>query len=172
MQLVVVDSGHPSSLGSCVTTPFRGPGCRKRGVEPPCGPGRRRHVGSRTAAEASAGAPRPTRLRVGDHDGPPYGASHPLDLVQRAAEGGLSTLALTDRDTVTGAVRFAKAAIEHGVRPVFGVALAVAPIAPVRTRSRRTPARGGAHTPPGPHCIPEHPPTACRVCRPWTGLKI
>lgn len=50
-----------------------------------------------------------------------YGASHPRDLVARAAERGVDTLALTDRDTVTGAVRFAKAATKAGVRPVFGV---------------------------------------------------
>ncbi|WP_406110543.1 PHP domain-containing protein [Streptomyces sp. NBC_01003] len=58
-----------------------------------------------------------------------YGASLPHDLVRRAAERGLSTLALTDRDTVAGTVRFAKAAAAAGVRPVFGVDLAVAPAA-------------------------------------------
>ncbi|MFF0549663.1 DNA polymerase III subunit alpha [Streptomyces sp. NPDC004311] len=77
-----------------------------------------------------------------------YGASHPRDLVRRAAERGIDTLALTDRDTVTGAVRFAKAALEAGVRPVFGVDVAVAPHAPSRPGAGprpRTPARGGAH---------------------------
>jgi error-prone DNA polymerase len=77
-----------------------------------------------------------------------YGASHPQDLVRRAAERGMSALALTDRDTVTGAVRFAQAAIEQGVRPVLGVDLAVAscvPGASTSTGRRRTPVRGGAH---------------------------
>ncbi|KOU65121.1 DNA polymerase III subunit alpha [Streptomyces sp. IGB124] len=77
-----------------------------------------------------------------------YGASHPHDLVRRAAERGIDTLALTDRDTVTGAVRFAKAALEAGVRPVFGVDVAVASHTPVRPGAAprlRTPARGGAH---------------------------
>ncbi|GGZ89964.1 DNA-directed DNA polymerase [Streptomyces subrutilus] len=77
-----------------------------------------------------------------------YGASHPRDLVQRAAERGIRTLALSDRDTVTGAVRFAKATTAAGIRPVFGVDVAVAPHTPARpgTAARpRTPARGGAH---------------------------
>ncbi|MDQ0938533.1 DNA polymerase III subunit alpha [Streptomyces sp. V1I1] len=74
-----------------------------------------------------------------------YGASHPEDLVRRAVERGMSALALTDRDTVTGVVRFAKAAMEHGIRPVFGIDLAVAPLASVRAQRRRTPVRGGAH---------------------------
>ncbi|RII18868.1 Error-prone DNA polymerase [Streptomyces sp. YIM 130001] len=75
-----------------------------------------------------------------------YGASHPDRLAERAAERGMDAIALTDRDTLGGAVRFAKAAGRSGVRPLFGVDLAVA--APVqaagRTERRRTPARGGA----------------------------
>ncbi|MFD7555800.1 DNA polymerase III subunit alpha [Streptomyces sp. NPDC059835] len=76
-----------------------------------------------------------------------FGASHPHDLVRRAAERGMHTLALTDRDTVTGAVRFAKAALEAGVRPVFGVDIAVFPVAapPSPAARPRTPVRGGAH---------------------------
>lgn len=65
--------------------------------------------------------------------------------MRRAAERGMSALALTDRDTVTGAVRFAKTAMEHGIRPVFGIDLAVAPLTAVRAQRRRTPVRGGAH---------------------------
>ncbi|MFJ3594728.1 DNA polymerase III subunit alpha [Streptomyces sp. NPDC090231] len=75
-----------------------------------------------------------------------FGASHPHALVDRAAERGIETLAITDRDTVTGAVRFAKAAAKSGVRPVFGVDIAVAPHAPAPAGPRpRTPVRGGAH---------------------------
>jgi len=75
-----------------------------------------------------------------------YGASHPEQLVRRAAERGMTTLALTDRDTVTGVVRFAQACVKDGVRPVFGVDLAVEALAPPPpVRRRRTPARGGAH---------------------------
>lgn len=54
-------------------------------------------------------------------------------------------LALTDRDNVTGAVRFAKACAMHGVRPIFGVDLAVAATAPVPKDRGRTPVRGGTH---------------------------
>ncbi|WP_406434113.1 DNA polymerase III subunit alpha [Streptomyces sp. NBC_00631] len=75
-----------------------------------------------------------------------YGASHPEQLVRRAAERGMSALALTDRDTVTGAVRFAQACAKEGVRPVFGIDLAVEALAPPPPgRRRRTPVRGGAH---------------------------
>ncbi len=38
-----------------------------------------------------------------------YGASHPERLAVRAGELGMDALALTDRDTVAGTVRFAKA---------------------------------------------------------------
>lgn len=75
-----------------------------------------------------------------------YGASHPEQLVRRAAERGMAALALTDRDTVTGAVRFARACVKEGVRPVFGIDLAVEALAPPPPgRRRRTPVRGGAH---------------------------
>ncbi|WP_406418053.1 DNA polymerase III subunit alpha [Streptomyces sp. NBC_00873] len=75
-----------------------------------------------------------------------YGAAHPEHLVRRAAERGTTALALTDRDTVTGAVRFAKACAGAGIRPIFGIDLAVEAIAPPPpVQRRRTPARGGAH---------------------------
>jgi len=83
-----------------------------------------------------------------------YGASHPRTLVERAVEQEMDTLALTDRDGVYGAVRFAKACLEGGLRPVLGVDLAVAPVHPWSpsstggpagsTRRSRTPVRGGA----------------------------
>ncbi|HZB20438.1 MAG TPA: DNA polymerase III subunit alpha [Blastococcus sp.] len=56
-----------------------------------------------------------------------YGANHPADLVARAAEHGMPALALTDRDGLYGAVKFALACRSAGVRPIFGVDLAVAP---------------------------------------------
>ena len=69
-----------------------------------------------------------------------YGANHPADLVTRAAEHGMSALALTDRDGLYGAVKFALACRSAGVRPIFGVDLAVAPalghhVAPGRSRT-------------------------------------
>jgi error-prone DNA polymerase len=91
-----------------------------------------------------------------------YGANHPADLVARAAEHGMAALALTDRDGLYGAVKFAQACRSAGVRPLFGVDLAVAPAVdsalprplgrPLGERSvrpvRRAPARGGASVDP------------------------
>ncbi|NSC20860.1 DNA polymerase III subunit alpha [Streptomyces albus subsp. chlorinus] len=86
-----------------------------------------------------------------------YGASHPETLAERAAERGMEALALTDRDTVAGAVRFTRACARAGVRPVYGVELAVAEGAAEPDRGgrpgrdgrsdrvrRRTPVRGGS----------------------------
>ncbi|MGW1293682.1 DNA polymerase III subunit alpha [Streptomyces sp. NPDC002533] len=77
-----------------------------------------------------------------------YGASHPSALAERAAERGLDALALTDRDSLAGSVRFAKACAEAGIRPLFGVDLAVPGVpasGPVPGKRQRTaPARGGA----------------------------
>ncbi|NEA02161.1 PHP domain-containing protein, partial [Streptomyces sp. SID10116] len=68
-----------------------------------------------------------------------YGASHPERLAERAAERGMDALALTDRDTLAGTVRFAKAAAKAGVRPLFGAELAVGAPAPTRGEHRRAP---------------------------------
>jgi error-prone DNA polymerase len=79
-----------------------------------------------------------------------YGASSPAVLVERAAEYGMDTLALTDRDGTYGAVKFVQACVAAGVRPILGVDLAVTPgepgprSGPDTGRLRRTPARGGA----------------------------
>ncbi|MGF0172645.1 DNA polymerase III subunit alpha [Streptomyces sp. Marseille-Q5077] len=78
-----------------------------------------------------------------------YGASHPERLAERASERGMDALALTDRDTLGGAVRFAKACAKAGVRPLFGVELSVedfglSEAAESAGRRRRAPVRGGA----------------------------
>ncbi|GAA1887557.1 DNA polymerase III subunit alpha [Streptantibioticus ferralitis] len=74
-----------------------------------------------------------------------YGASHPERLAECAAERGMDALALTDRDTVAGAVRFAGACRKAGVRPVFGAGLAVPERASRDAAPRRpSPVRGGA----------------------------
>ena len=85
-----------------------------------------------------------------------YGASHPHVLVERAVEQEMDTLALTDRDGTYGAVRFVKAAVAAGIRPVLGVDLAFSGSlverasreggrGPSRAVSTpRTPTRGGA----------------------------
>ncbi len=51
------------------------------------------------------------------------GASHPEELVERARVLGLEALALTDRDGLYGAVRFAKAAKNTGLGAIVGVEL-------------------------------------------------
>ncbi|MFI2643496.1 DNA polymerase III subunit alpha [Streptomyces sp. NPDC018610] len=70
-----------------------------------------------------------------------YGASHPERLAERAAERGMDALALTDRDTLAGTVRFAKACAAAGVRPLFGVELAVADPGPGASAGRAAPVR-------------------------------
>ncbi|MFJ8535140.1 DNA polymerase III subunit alpha [Streptomyces sp. NPDC093591] len=77
-----------------------------------------------------------------------YGASHPERLAERASERGMDALALTDRDSLGGAVRFAKACAAAGVRPLFGAELAVEEFGLSGAeesvgRRRRVPVRGG-----------------------------
>ncbi|MBX9426087.1 DNA polymerase III subunit alpha [Streptomyces lateritius] len=74
-----------------------------------------------------------------------YGASHPGQLAARAAERGMDALALTDRDTLAGTIRFAKACAKEGVRPLFGVDLAYEAVAPgdARDGTGRPAGRGG-----------------------------
>ncbi|MER7054885.1 DNA polymerase III subunit alpha [Streptomyces sp. NPDC000351] len=93
-----------------------------------------------------------THLRTVSGFSARYGASHPERLAERAAERGMDALALTDRDTLAGTVRFAKACAKAGIRPLFGAELAVAAPEPeadrtetsVRRDRRRAPVRGGA----------------------------
>ncbi|MEV5510060.1 DNA polymerase III subunit alpha [Streptomyces orinoci] len=85
-----------------------------------------------------------THLRTASGFSMRYGAAHPELLAQRAAERGMDALALTDRDTLAGSVRFARAAAKAGIRPLFGVDLALARPVPERPAHRRTPVRGGA----------------------------
>ncbi|MFZ2261679.1 MAG: PHP domain-containing protein, partial [Luteococcus japonicus] len=64
-------------------------------------------------------------LRVASGHSLQYVASHPAELVAAAAAQDMDTLALTDRDGLYGAIRFAKACLRTGVAPVIGVDLAV-----------------------------------------------
>ncbi len=122
-----------------------------------------------------------------------HGASHPRTLVERAADHGMDTLALTDRDGAYGAVKFAKACMTAGIRPVFGVDLAVRPLdlagprgrgllqgpsgGGQRRSGRASPARGGAFLDrdpdprPGPG-VPELPRITllARDARGWAAL--
>ncbi|MEZ4720185.1 MAG: PHP domain-containing protein, partial [Caldilineaceae bacterium] len=54
------------------------------------------------------------------------GASSPEALVARAADLGLPALALTDHDSLAGAVRFWTAARAAGIQPIFGAELTLA----------------------------------------------
>ena len=60
----------------------------------------------------------------------------------------MGALALTDRDGVRGAVKFAKSCLVHGLAPILGADFAVTPdedsTAPGHRPARRLPARGGA----------------------------
>ncbi|MGY1679447.1 DNA polymerase III subunit alpha [Geodermatophilus sp. SYSU D01176] len=75
-----------------------------------------------------------------------YGANHPADLVERAAEHGMRALALTDRDGLYGAVKFALACRAADVRPLFGVDLAVTPTVDTTVPPALAPVVGGAHS--------------------------
>jgi error-prone DNA polymerase len=80
-----------------------------------------------------------------------YGTAHPATLVARAVEQGMDALALTDRDGVHGAVRFANACQSAGVRPILGVELAVSggDWFSGRATHTGTPAKGGKLREPG-----------------------
>ena len=80
------------------------------------------------------------------------GASSVDDLAERAAELGMTSLALTDHQGLYGAVRFATAAKEAGLRPIVGMEIelrdAIAPdrdglIVPPRRRKRGDRAEAG-----------------------------
>lgn len=64
-------------------------------------------------------------LRVASGYSLQYGASHPSALVAEAVGHDMDTLAITDRDGLYGAVRFAKECLATGIAPVVGADLAV-----------------------------------------------
>lgn len=68
-----------------------------------------------------------------------HGTAWPEQLVAAAAETGAEAAALTDRDGLSGAVRHIRACIAHGIAPIVGVDLALAP-----SRRRSASRRGGA----------------------------
>ncbi len=103
-----------------------------------------------------------THLHVASGYSLRYGASSPAALVDVARSEGMSALALTDRDGLYGAVKFALACQAAGVAPILGVDLAVEPTGlvgglpswadpSVRDQRRRAPVRGGASVDPR-HC--------------------
>jgi error-prone DNA polymerase len=98
-----------------------------------------RDVEVRRAADAAEVVHRAGRDRPGGRDTPPFahltartsyslrdGAIRPRELAAAAAAAGMSHVAVTDRDGLYGAVRFAQACAAEGVTPVFGADLALA----------------------------------------------
>lgn len=67
-----------------------------------------------------------THLHVHSHYSILDGASSPEDLCRRAQELGYDALALTDTNSLAGALAFLTAARESGIRPIFGAALSAA----------------------------------------------
>lgn len=60
-----------------------------------------------------------------------YDGAAPVDeLVQAARDHGMSAIALTDHNSLAGAVRFFQSAIEAGIRPIIGVEFTVEPVRP------------------------------------------
>ena len=64
-----------------------------------------------------------THLHVASGYSFKYGTASAGQLVERAAEFGMSALALTDRDGMAGAIRFVQECESHGVAPILGVNL-------------------------------------------------
>jgi len=94
-----------------------------------------------------------------------HGVCSPQDLVQRAVEMEQSTLALTDRDGLYGAVRFMQACMAQGVSGVLGADLAQSPDTP--PEPIRSPARGGTWR------DPRNPRVVLLACggRGWSALS-
>ena len=55
-----------------------------------------------------------------------YGTAQPRDLIERAAQFGAPALAITDRDSLAGVIRFAQAAKDFGIAPIVGINLQIA----------------------------------------------
>lgn len=54
-----------------------------------------------------------------------HGTTQPADLVARAREFNMPALAITDRDGLAGAIRFAQSCVAEGIAPIIGVDLAI-----------------------------------------------
>ncbi len=66
-----------------------------------------------------------THLRMCSSYSFKYGTTSPHDLVARASEYEMTALALTDRDGLAGAIRFAQSCVEYGVAPIIGIDCAI-----------------------------------------------
>ena len=64
-----------------------------------------------------------THLRVASGYSFKYGTAHANQLVERAAEFEMPALALTDMNTMAGAIRFTKSCEANGITPILGINL-------------------------------------------------
>ena len=64
-----------------------------------------------------------THLRTASGYSFKYGTAHASQLVERAAEFEMPALALTDIDTMAGAIRFTKSCEANGIAPILGINL-------------------------------------------------
>ena len=62
-----------------------------------------------------------THLHVASGYSFKYGTALPEELVERACELGMNSIALTDRDTLAGAIRFAKSCEANSITPIIGI---------------------------------------------------
>src|SRR6516225_917027 len=96
------------------------------------------------------------------------GASSPEELAEQAGVLGLSALALTDHDGLSGVVRFATTAGEVGLPTIIGAELGVDVELPRTKTARAIAARAGVPDPPGRHLLvlawdPDGYAALCRV---------
>ena len=96
--------------------PYQSPGARKE---------RLRQRSYRRRGGAAGGLPH-AELRAASAFSFLDGASHPEDLVARAAELGIGAVALVDHNGVYGAPRFWKAARAAGIKPLVGAEITLA----------------------------------------------
>ena len=75
------------------------------------------------------------------------GASQPEDLIERAVELELGAVALVDRNTVSGAPRFWKAAKEAGIKPLVGAEVVLDENPDARIRNEELGIRNATHLP-------------------------
>ena len=90
------------------------------------------------------------------------GASPPDDLAERAAELGLTGLAITDHDGLYGAVRFVSAAEAAGIHPIVGVEIELLDAAVPDPAGIVVPSRRPSRCPVSNSTPPT--PTAARNC--------
>ena len=72
-----------------------------------------------------AGPPEFAHLHVASSYSLRYGTATPAALAARAADLGMSALALTDRDGLYGAFKHVKACADAGIKPLLGADLAL-----------------------------------------------